>query len=232
MSQQEISAPDLRKYRTELPNLLDDMDLDPYAFRLLVHYYRVGNCWESTRTTAQRCQMSVGKVSETRRMLAQRGLIHLADEGSGTLKIHVRDIWPRNFAHFAEISRRKEKAKQSRAGRKPSATTAPSTMIQQAATFFEKHSHLMAPQQKKEWRQSWRLPLSEICALADGQPKKAEQIIERAYERLNKDGLTISSPRSILKTARAVAAELKSGAHPGGQESSQDWDRRIFGGRG
>jgi len=229
VSQQAISAPDLRKYRTELPNLIDDMKLDPYAFRLLVHYYRIGNCWESTRTTAKLCQMSVGKVSETRRILARKKLIHLEDEGSGTLKIHVVDIWPQNFSHYGKISQQKKAAKQSR--RKPTKKTKQHRSIQQSAAFFEKHSHLTAPQQKTEKLQSWLIPLSEICALAEWQPEKAEQIIELAFDRLRKDGLTISSPRSILKTARAVAAELKSGAHSGLMESSRDWDRRIFGGQ-
>jgi hypothetical protein len=102
MSRQFIQAPDLRKYRTELPNLVDDMDLDPFEFRLLVHYYRVGNCWESVRTTAKRCAMSVGKVSQVRRELATKKLIDIQGLAGGGLRITVRDIWPRNFAHFAK----------------------------------------------------------------------------------------------------------------------------------
>ena len=43
-NQQLYDAGDLRKYRIELPNLYDDADLDPYEFRLLAHYKRVGTC--------------------------------------------------------------------------------------------------------------------------------------------------------------------------------------------
>lgn len=37
---------------TEQLRLIDDADLTPYQFRLLLHYWRVGRCWESVRTTA------------------------------------------------------------------------------------------------------------------------------------------------------------------------------------
>jgi len=80
-----------------------------------------------------------------------------------------------------------------------------------------------------EKRSSWLLPLREICELADGKLEEAERIMEGAYRRLRQDGLTISSPRSILKTARAVAAE---GASEHGREASRDWDRRVFGASG
>jgi len=107
VARQHIHAPDLRKYRTELPNLVDDMGLGPYEFRLLVHYYRVGNCWESTRTTARKCAMSVGKVSEARRSLERRKLIEIGDNVQGTLQINVVDIWPQNFQNYAERAKKK-----------------------------------------------------------------------------------------------------------------------------
>ena len=75
---QEIDAiaSDLRKYRIELPNLLDDSGLHPFAFRLLAHYYRRRVCWESIETTAKICKMAVGSVVKHRRALEQGGWIH------------------------------------------------------------------------------------------------------------------------------------------------------------
>ena len=95
-----------RKYFTMLPNLLDDAGLSPYAFRLLVHYYRVcgGNnsCYEGVRTTAKRTCMSVGKVSESRRELEQDGWIKLRAEQfknrpAPTLVVSIQDRWKENM---------------------------------------------------------------------------------------------------------------------------------------
>lgn len=74
----------LSKYFTVLPNLYDDSDLDVYEYRLLGHYKRVcgqaGRCWESVRTTAKHCRMSLGQVVEIRRGLAEKGFIKIRVE--------------------------------------------------------------------------------------------------------------------------------------------------------
>ena len=95
----------LKRWRTEIPNLYDDSDLDPYEFRLLVHYVRVGNCYESTRTTAKKCHMSVGQVSEKRESLVRGGWITTKEHAYGTIAIGVADIWEKNFEHFSELKR-------------------------------------------------------------------------------------------------------------------------------
>lgn len=106
-NQQIQSAIDLRKWRIELPNLIDDANLDVYSFRLLVHYYRVGNCWEGTRYTAKKCKMSVGKVVECRKILEDKGFISMVrGEPGESLKIQIIDIWDRNFRKY---SSRKQK---------------------------------------------------------------------------------------------------------------------------
>lgn len=105
MSDQQIINPaNLRKWRIELPNLYDDAGLDPYEFRLLVHYVRVGNCFESTRTTAEKCNMSIGKVSITRKALEKKGFIQLGESEFGTTKITVIDQWEENFKVYSECS--------------------------------------------------------------------------------------------------------------------------------
>ena len=97
---QEIRASDLKKYRTEIPNLYDDSDLDPFAFRLLVHYCRRGSCWESIRTTAATCKMSHQSVIKYREELAKAGWIEIerCDEG---VVITVVDKWQMNFGRYA-----------------------------------------------------------------------------------------------------------------------------------
>lgn len=94
---QQIIAPYEKKYFTMLPNIVDDdASLDTYQFRLLVHYYRVGNCWESVRTTAEKCNMGIGKVSEVRRELAGLGWITLSERENGVI-ITVVDKWRENM---------------------------------------------------------------------------------------------------------------------------------------
>lgn len=106
---QVISDPsDLKKYRTELPNLYDDAELDVYEFRLLAHYKRVGRCTEGLETTAKKCNMSEGKASETRQSLADKGWIALQkvsmDKGRYRFIVTVIDRWIENFARYSGLS--------------------------------------------------------------------------------------------------------------------------------
>jgi hypothetical protein len=95
---------DLRKYRTELPNMTDD-DLDPFQYRLYGHYKRWcgannGTCTESVRTTAERCKMSLEKVIETRTWLNDNGWIRAKQQANGTYHITILDRWSENFGRY------------------------------------------------------------------------------------------------------------------------------------
>lgn len=71
-----------------VPWSIEDSDLDPYQFRLWVHIARVGICWQSIRTLADACNMSVGKASQTRTWLLDNGYLELAvDEKSGKVGV-------------------------------------------------------------------------------------------------------------------------------------------------
>jgi DnaD/phage-associated family protein len=97
---------DLRKYRIELPNLYDDSGLDPFEFRLLGHYKRVGVCTESTRTTADACKMSPAQVSIKRKCLHTKGFIFMQkvpiSEKEFSYKISIIDRWEENFIKYAK----------------------------------------------------------------------------------------------------------------------------------
>lgn len=106
-----VDAGDLRLYRTEIPNLIDDMNLSVYAFRLYVHLKRVagasneGACWQSTRTLATHCGMSASKVSESKQELVDAGLIEI-DPGDRTKSdtMTIVNVWPQNFAKYAKTA--------------------------------------------------------------------------------------------------------------------------------
>jgi hypothetical protein len=97
----------LHHYRIELPNLIDDMDMSVYAFRLYAHLKRRagdhGDCWEGTRKLAASCRMSLGQVSKAKKELIDLGLITITkrDTPSGPGdEISIIDIWPKNFDTF------------------------------------------------------------------------------------------------------------------------------------
>lgn len=54
---------------------IDDAGLDVYEFRLWVHIWRVGASWETQRTLAKKCGMSLGKVSAAMKSLIQRNML-------------------------------------------------------------------------------------------------------------------------------------------------------------
>lgn len=109
---QIIDEGDLRKYRIELPNLLDDLQLSVYAFRLYVHIKRRtgangGTCFEGARGMAETCKMSVGKVVSAKKELAAAGLIDITPGNPKTNTadlIRIRDMWAENFSRYQTCS--------------------------------------------------------------------------------------------------------------------------------
>lgn len=102
---------DEKRYRTEIPNIIDDLGLDPYERTLYVHYKRVcgasgGQCTEGVRGTAEKTKMSFAKVSSTRQALIDRGLILMQPHGEvGGFAVTIVDIWHLNTAYYADKNR-------------------------------------------------------------------------------------------------------------------------------
>ncbi|MDP9487326.1 MAG: helix-turn-helix domain-containing protein, partial [Actinomycetota bacterium] len=101
-----------RDYRTEIPNLIDEMGLSVYAYRLYGRIKRragdTGVCDEGTKSLATGCGMSAGTVSKAKKELEKRGLISIrpGDQKKGeTDKIRVVDVWEENFARFVPEDR-------------------------------------------------------------------------------------------------------------------------------
>lgn len=92
------------KYFSMILHMADD-DLGPYEYRLLGHYVRVcgsgGECWESTRTTAEKTKMSVGMVSKARKELERLGYIKVAENSQHkTMTIIVVDRMAENSSRY------------------------------------------------------------------------------------------------------------------------------------
>lgn len=106
-----LDSSDLRRYRIEIPNLVDDSELDVYAFRLYARYKRVagqrGTCFQSVRTLAAACRMSIGMICKARQTLIQRGFVTkttVTIEGKQLEAIRIVDIWTANMNRYLERS--------------------------------------------------------------------------------------------------------------------------------
>ena len=113
MNDRIIDNGDMRKYRTEIPNSIDDARLSVYAFRLYAHLKRVagdsGKCWQSTATLAESCSMSGGMVSKAKKELQAARLIEIeqVENKRGGRMFHnitVCDIWMENFIKYSTTS--------------------------------------------------------------------------------------------------------------------------------
>jgi len=100
---------DLKRYRTEIPNMIFDIGLTPYEVALYGHFKRVcgaqegGVCWKSVSTLSKETGMSAGRVSQARAELARRELIDMRQpKGPGTsVMVTIVDIWPENMARYS-----------------------------------------------------------------------------------------------------------------------------------
>ena len=123
-----VDAGDLRKYRIEIPNIVDDLGLGPHTVRLYMHLKRVagpgGACWQSTRTIADHCKMSTGQVSKSKQILKDNGLITITNvehdkPGSPYHLITIVDIWLRNFQQFSQGSQGERQGSQGETKKEP-----------------------------------------------------------------------------------------------------------------
>lgn len=101
---------DEKKYRTEVPNIIDDLGLDPHERALYVHYKRScgGNdCeWiESVRITGQRTKMSHTRAASARASLVERGLIQLIPKGNDGTAVKIVNIWELNTLFYQDDDR-------------------------------------------------------------------------------------------------------------------------------
>lgn len=100
---------DSHKYFHQMLNMADD-DLDPYEYRLLGHYIRVGKCKQGLAKIAKTTRMSKAKVIETRAALETKGYITsivptIEDARKGkTVHTTVVDRWAENVARYAKSS--------------------------------------------------------------------------------------------------------------------------------
>ena len=113
-------------YWTQLPNIVDDLDLDPYEFRLYMAYKRVagegGNCYMKTSSLLTKTKMGKTKFQECKKSLAKPrkelngiSLITIVERYHPTEKrrlsddIIINNIWGSNFSKYSSPPERNSK---------------------------------------------------------------------------------------------------------------------------
>jgi hypothetical protein len=86
--------------------------------------------------------------------------------------------------------------------------------VQPLEDFFVAETMLPAPKPvtRKDFAEHgelWVRPLKMILDASGGSEQKASRILRQAIRQLRKDRMTVSNPKSVLKTAIALVAEAK-----------------------
>jgi hypothetical protein len=99
-----------RAWFTMMPNMIDDLSLDVYTFRLYMHLRRVagenGICFQSTSTMEKWCKMSRHMVIESKKRLVEAKLITIKkvvakNGGRSCDHIKIVNMWERNYKSYA-----------------------------------------------------------------------------------------------------------------------------------
>lgn len=111
----------LHKYRTEIPNIVHDLDLDVFAFRLYTLIKKIagdgGKCFCSNAYLMEKCKMGKDKLIECKKILSSpfallnnKPLIKIQkrrseEKGDQPDLITIEDIWLINILHIEEIKK-------------------------------------------------------------------------------------------------------------------------------
>lgn len=115
-----------RRYRIEIPNIIDDLGLSVHAYRLYGHIKRVtgafgGKCTQNTATLAKACCMSRGSVTKAKAELLAMKLITI-ESGDPVAQtsdtVRIVNIWPANYAFYLRLAAQKKAEKDAEKGAK------------------------------------------------------------------------------------------------------------------
>ena len=193
---------------TETLRAIDDLsELDVYEFRLLIHLWRVGVSWESVRTLAGKCNMSIGKAYQAQQSLIEKGyLAHQERAGRMGLAVAVRsqseqECSPReqtqqvdgsscspdehecspheqNVHHVNAILNQPYKSTNEEEEAHPPPRAIEPTMA--LREHFAKRTIIQPNDRTGVYERDWAQPLGQLLALAGGDVAAAISLIDRA----------------------------------------------------
>jgi hypothetical protein len=106
---QEEYAREIRKWRTEIPNIVFEMGLTGDQIGLYAHIKRRagakdgGKCTEGLRGIATTLRRSKDSVSRDLEVLVEKDLVEVGEQPreDRPRPIMIKDIWPENYEHFS-----------------------------------------------------------------------------------------------------------------------------------
>lgn len=194
---------------TETLRAIDDLsELDVYEFRLLVHLWRVGVSWESVRTLAGKCNMSIGKAYQAQQSLIEKGyLAHQERAGRMGLAVAVgsqseQECSPReqtqqvdgsscspdehecspheqNVHHMNAILNQPYKSTNEEEEEAPSPAPAIEPVMA-LREHFVKRTAIQPNDRTGVYDRDWRQPLEVLLRMAGGDPAAAAILVDRA----------------------------------------------------
>jgi hypothetical protein len=99
----------LHKYRTEIPNIILDIDLEPLELSFYIHIKRIagdhGRCWASNKFLCEKTKISERKLRSIKKSLEEKGLIKISkklkqDGSIEAMILEIIDLWPTNFDFY------------------------------------------------------------------------------------------------------------------------------------
>lgn len=98
-------------YRTEIPNIIFEMGLDPYELSLYCYLKKTagdnGACWKSIQTLCEETKFGRTKLMKVKASLESKGLIKISKRnnptgGKSSDLITIVDLWSNNMKRMAE----------------------------------------------------------------------------------------------------------------------------------
>jgi hypothetical protein len=128
-----------------------------------------------------------------------------------------RDSLPKNGSAPADEPKTSEKPPE-----EPRPLTPAQIARDELVAYFCEFSKIPLPEWKtksdfKTAQKLWWTPINEMLRWVDGDVERAYPLIWMSVERMRKDGLTLSNPCSIEKTAASIYAELQTRSEHNGR---------------
>jgi len=208
-----------------------------------------GTCWPSVKTLARKCRLGKRQTQNLLGKLEEEGEISRLDMGGGrgnTTTYRVNYVAPFDDERVQSSTERVQSGAervQSSAekgaiaiapepsltvinrqeGGAPDGAEPPPEFVEILAAFVE-ITELKAPDLTKRnsgtiWTR-WVEPLQRIGAATVWETARAEYAIRQAVEAMDRDGLTVSSPKSVVESALSVIAREQRGP-ASGKDSDQ-----------
>ena len=173
-------------------------------------------CYATQQTLAQKCGIGISTIYRCTKALEKAGYIkdisqhknkkvYVVNEERLSLEMGVES---QPFSVTGQPDRQRYNSKDSNTKKKSKRDVA----VEAAEEYFYKVTSLPRPPddtKKSVLVATVYLPLGRIATELDYDVNCIQECIGRAFTRLNKDSLTVSSPKSLEKTARVVIGEMR-----------------------